>query len=114
MDTTVRTAAEAQTLTLTSPEFRTFVAERVSTPDSSGCQSEFTILAFHPSGFAAGQDFAPGCGGSQNIWGVVGGQWTTVMAMQSVAACTDMEANNIPKGLPDIPCLDADGEIADW
>lgn len=114
MDTTVRTAAEAETLTQTSSEFRAFVAERVSSPDSSGCQSEFTVLAFHPSGFAAGQDFAPGCGGSQNIWGVVGGKWETVMTMQSIVACTDMAANNIPKGLPDIPCLDTDGEVADW
>lgn len=114
MDVTVQTAAEAQNLTQTSPDFQAFVAERVSTPDASGCQSEFTVQAFHPAGFAAGQDFAPGCGGSQNIWGMVGGQWGTIMAMQSVVSCTEMAANNIPQGLPDIPCLDADGEIADW
>lgn len=114
MDVTVKTAAEAEKLTQTSPDFRSFVAERVSTPDASGCQSEFTVMAFNPSGFAAGQDFAPGCGGSQNIWGIVGGQWETIMAMQSVVDCADMQLNNIPKGIPDIPCVDANGDTVDW
>ncbi len=114
MDVTVTTAAEAAKLTRTSADFRAFVAERVTTPDASGCRSEFTVQAFNPDGFAAGQDFAPGCGGSQNIWGKVGGTWETIMAMQSVVECNEMKVNNIPKGLPDIPCLDANGDLADW
>ena len=114
MDVTVTTPAEAETLTATSADFRAFVAGRVSAPDASGCQSEFTVMAFHPSGFASGQDFAPGCGGSQNIWGIVGGRWETIMAMQSVVECTEMQVNNIPKGIPDIPCTDANGDIVDW
>ncbi|RMB61216.1 hypothetical protein [Tessaracoccus antarcticus] len=114
MEVTVKTAAEAKGLTQTTADFRAFVAERVSTPDASGCQSEFTVLAFHADGYAAGQDFAPGCGGSQSIWGKVDGKWETLMAMQSVVECTEMADNNIPKGLPDIPCLDAGGALATW
>ena len=114
MDVTVTTAAEADRLSQTSADFRAFVAQRVATPDASGCQSEFTVQSFHPGGFAAGQDFAPGCGGSQNIWGRVGGTWTTIMTMQSIVDCSQMERNNIPQGLPDIPCLDTNGDLADW
>ncbi|MEO7588784.1 MAG: hypothetical protein ABIS84_12245 [Arachnia sp.] len=110
----VTTVAGAEKLTATSPDFRAFVAQRVSAPDASGCQSEVTVLAFHPDGYAAGQEFSPGCGGSQNIWGRVGGTWKTLMSMQSVVECTEMAANNIPKGLPDIPCLDAGGDLTDW
>ncbi|MDO5735587.1 MAG: hypothetical protein Q4P15_03845 [Propionibacteriaceae bacterium] len=114
MDVTVKTPSEASALTKTSTEFRAFIADRLGTTDSSGCQSEFTIQSYHPSGFAAGQDFAPGCGGSQTIWGIVGGQWETIMAMQTVVDCTEMQGNNIPKGIPDVPCLDAAGELVDW
>lgn len=114
MEVTVTTAAETANLTGTPPDFHAFIAERLAAADADGCQSEFTILAFHSDGFAAGQEFAPGCGGAQNIWGKVGGQWETLMVMQSVAECTDMAANNIPTGLPDIPCLDAAGNVVDW
>lgn len=114
MEVSVTTAAEAKDLTGTSPDFQAYVADRVSAPDSSGCQSEFTILSFHPDGYAAGQEFAPGCGGAQNIWGKVGGQWETLMVMQSIVECTDMANNGIPKGLPDIPCLDSAGNVTDW
>ncbi len=114
MEVTVTTAAEVTRLTDTPPDFQTFIAERLKTAESDGCESEFTILSFHPDGFAAGQEFAPGCGGAQNIWGKVGGQWETLMVMQSVAECTDLAANNIPTGLPDIPCLDSAGNIMDW
>lgn len=114
MDVTVTTAAQSGTLSQTSADFQAFVAGLVTSPDASGCVSEITVLAFHPNGFAAGQDFAPGCGGSQNIWGKVGGTWKTIMTMQSVVPCTEMKANNVPQGLPDIPCLDANGGLADW
>lgn len=114
MDVTVTAATQAAALSQTSADFRAFVAGRVTTPDASGCLSEITVQAFHPDGFAAGQDFAPGCGGAQNIWGKVGGEWQSIMTMQSVVECTEMKANNIPKGLPDIPCLDANGDLADW
>lgn len=114
MEVSVRTPADASKLTGTPPDFQTFLAERVSAPDASGCQSEFTILAFHPEGYAVGQEFAPGCGGSQNIWGKQGGQWETLMVMQSVVECTDMANNGVPKGLPDIPCLDSAGNVTDW
>lgn len=114
MEVSVRTPAEATNLTETSPDFQSFVAGRVGIPDSSGCTSEFTILAFHPDGYAAGQEFAAGCGGSQNIWGKSNGQWETLMVMQSVVECTDMAGNQIPRGLPDIPCLDEAGDVVDW
>lgn len=114
MEVLVRTAAEATNLIGTTPDFQTFLAERVSAPDAGGCQSEFTILAFHSDGYASGQEFSPGCGGAQNIWGKVGGQWETLMVMQSVVECTDMANNGVPKGLPDIPCLDSSGNVIDW
>ena len=114
MDVTVTTGAEAKNLTQTSPDFQAFVATRVDTPDASGCESELTVQAFHPDGYAAGQDFAAGCGSSQNIWGKVGGKWETLMAMQSVVECTEMKVNNIPKGIPELPCLDANGNLTDW
>ena len=114
MEISVQTAADTTKLTGTSSDFQAFVAERVGIPDASGCTSEFTILAFHSDGYAAGQEFAPGCGGSQNIWGKQGGQWETLMVMQSVVECTDMTNNGVPTGLPDIPCLDSAGNITDW
>ena len=114
MEISVQTAADATKLVGTSSDFQAFVAQRVGIADASGCTSEFTILAFHPDGYAAGQESAPGCGGSQNIWGKQGGQWETLMVMQSVVECTDMANNGIPTGLPDIPCLDSAGNITDW
>ncbi|MGO1487729.1 MAG: hypothetical protein ACTHWA_04115 [Arachnia sp.] len=114
MEVSVQTAADAAFLADTSADFQAFIAERAGVPDSSGCASEFTILSFHPDGYAAGQEFAPGCGGSQNIWGKQSGQWETLMVMQSVVECTDMSNNGIPEGLPDIPCLDDAGDISDW
>ncbi len=114
MEVPVQTAADAGELAGTSADFRAFVAERVGVPDASGCSSEFTILAFHPDGYAAGQEFAPGCGGSQNIWGKRGGQWETLLTMQSVVGCTEMANNGIPRNLPDIPCLDGAGNVVDW
>lgn len=114
MEVSVQTAADATKLSGTSADFQAFLAERAGIPDASGCTSEFTILAFHPDGYAAGQEFASGCGGSQNIWGKQGGQWESLMVMQSVVECTDMAGNGIPKGLPDIPCLDSAGNITDW
>lgn len=114
LEVTVTTAAQAEQLTQTPPDFRAFVATLVDAAKQSGCDSEFTILAFHADGYAAGQESSPACGGAQNIWGKVGGQWTTLMAMQSVAECSLMEDNSVPKGLPDIPCLDAKGDVTDW
>lgn len=114
MEVDVKSAADASKPAGTSSEFQAFVTEQVSGPDSDGCQNEFTILSFHPDGYAAGQQFAPGCGGSQNIWGKVGGQWETLLVMQSAVACTDMASNGIPKGLPDITCLDSGDNLTDW
>ncbi len=114
MEVDVMAAADAKKLTGTSPDFQAFMAESVSAPDASGCQSEFTILAFHPDGYASGQEFAAGCGGSLNIWGKVGGTWKTLMTMQSVVECTEMASNGIPKGIPDVPCLDGSGNDIAW
>lgn len=110
----VQSPADADKLTGTSPDFQSFISEEVSGPDSDGCQNEFTILSFHPDGYAAGQQFAAGCGGSQNVWGKANGAWETLLVMQSPVPCTDMASAGIPKGLPDISCLDSDGHVTAW
>ncbi|MCC2594355.1 hypothetical protein LKO27_13170 [Tessaracoccus sp. OS52] len=114
MEVEVKVPAEASNLTEVPQTFRDYAAQVVGTADASGCQSELTITAYHPSGFVTGTDFAPGCGASNVIWGEVDGEWGIVMSMQALLDCAEFENNDIPKGHPELQCLDTSGAQVDW
>lgn len=98
----------------TSPEFQDFVGMLVATEDSSGCRSQITVRAYHEGGFASGLDFAPGCGGQSAIWGKVDGEWATLLQMQAVIPCEDIESHRVPREHPQLECLSPEGSVVSY
>lgn len=114
MEVQVVTPEDATNLVDLPESFRAFVAQSVGTPDAGGCQSELTITGYHPDGYVTGADFAPGCGGSNIIWGESGDAWGVLLSMQALLDCAEFENNDIPKGHPELECLDESGAQVDW
>jgi len=104
-------AADVEKLADTSADFQEFVRTTVTTPASDGCQSQLTIRAWHPSGFAYGEDFAPGCGGGAAIWGKTDGGWGGLQQVQVVMECSEFELTKIPHGVPGLQCTDESGTV---
>lgn len=114
LDVEVKSADDLDAIADLPEDFRAFVASIAGVTDSYGCTIELTITGFHPAGFASGAEFAPGCGGSMAVWSKAGGSWATVLEMQAVLDCAEFENNFVPKGSPDLTCLDASGEVVAW
>lgn len=98
----------------TSREFQDFIGQLVATEDSSGCRSQITVKAYHQDGFASGLDFAPGCGGLSAIWGMVDGQWATLVQMQAVIPCEEIESHRVPREHPQLECLGPEGSLVSY
>ena len=48
------------------------------------------------------------------VWCKASGEWVPVLSMQALLDCAEFENNAIPKGHPELQCLDASGNQVSW